>query len=124
MASPFNPNQSMYIMDDKVEKSNAFDQKRGSGLTMSHFNSKHSPKRDKAIKASLSPRKEHPTFPNFTAQGAIKGQKISMKNSPNNYNILGELDLKKHFLKKLNELRVMKEEYYSAPEEPDPIEIL
>ena len=32
---------------------------------------------------------------------------------------MADLDLKGHFLKKLNELRYMKEEYYGAPEEKD-----
>ena len=48
------------------------------------------------------------------AKGLIKGQKIAIKDKPSNYNIMGELDLKSHFLKKLKELREMKEEYYKA----------
>ena len=56
----------------------------------------------------------------------VKGQKIGIKTSPRNHNIMAEFDLKNHFLKKLDELRVMREEYYRAPEEPalDPVEIL
>ena len=37
---------------------------------------------------------------------------------------MGELDLKNHFIQKLGELRMMKEEYYQCPEEPDPLEKL
>lgn len=37
---------------------------------------------------------------------------------------MGELDLKDHFLKKLFELRYMKEEYYGAPEERDAFEVI
>ena len=37
---------------------------------------------------------------------------------------MGELDLKSHFLRKLNELRDMKEEYYQLPPPPDPVELL
>ena len=59
------------------------------------------------------------------ATGLIKGTKIDIKNSPKNYNIMAEFDLKNHFLKKLDELRVMRDEYYQAPEEPiDPIEVI
>ena len=47
----------------------------------------------------------------------IKGQKIAIKDKPRNHNIIAELDLKNHFLKKLNELREMKEEYYRVPED-------
>ena len=48
-----------------------------------------------------------------------------MKAKPANHNILGELDLKNHFLKKLHELRYMKEEYYGPPmEKIDPLEVL
>ena len=48
-----------------------------------------------------------------------------MKSKPANHNILGELDLKNHFLKKLHELRYMKEEYYGPPmEKIDPLEVL
>lgn len=46
------------------------------------------------------------------ATGLIKGTKIDIKNSPRNYNIMAEFDLKNHFLKKLDELRVMRDEYY------------
>ena len=37
---------------------------------------------------------------------------------------MGELDLKNHFLNKLNELRFMKTEYYGEPEEKDVLQIL
>ena len=48
-----------------------------------------------------------------------------MKAKPANHNILGELDLKNHFLKKLHELRYMKEEYYGQPmEKIDPLDVL
>ena len=48
-----------------------------------------------------------------------------MKLKPANHNILGELDLKNHFLEKLHELRYMKEEYYGPPNEKiDPLEVL
>ena len=65
-----------------------------------------------------------PTFPNEKAKGLIKGKKIDMVPKPANYNIMGELDLRGHFLKKLNELRFMKEEYYGAPEEKTAFEVL
>lgn len=60
-----------------------------------------------------------PTYPNNQASGLIKGQKIVIKDKPNNYNILGDFNLRTHFLKKLEELRSMKAEYYCAPYDPN-----
>ena len=37
---------------------------------------------------------------------------------------MGELGLQNHFLKKLSELRFMKQEYYGAPEEVDALKVL
>ena len=97
------------------------------GLTVSSFGPKASPSatfgKQKSKSTRISPR--FPTYPNEKATGLIQGQKIQMKEKPANHNILGELDLKKHFLKKLHELRYMKEEYYGQPmEKIDPLEVL
>lgn len=67
--------------------------------------------KSKSPKKSPFPRRQAmPTFPNETAKGLLTGQ--SIKINPKQKNVMAELNLEDHFLKKLEELRVMKEEYY------------
>ena len=115
--SRFNPNESLFIKDQNQL------QKYGSSvLTRSNFGTKNQMRN--TLK-STSPRSFVPTYPNNEkANGLVIGQKTGIKTSPRNHNIMGELGLKHHFLRKLNELRDMKEEYYGVPVQPDPLEIL
>lgn len=104
----FNPSESLVFVDEPTPAP------VGAGLTISHFSKLSKPsKLQKTSRSPLrSPRQRSPTFPNEPAKGFLKGQKIAIKNKPNTYNIMGECNLKQHFLKKLEELRSMKEEYY------------
>ena len=115
--SPFNPNETLFIQDKSLMK------KASGVMTISHFGTKTSPR---TSKSPVHHQKQyHPAIPNEKAQGHVQGQKIGIKHSPRNHNIMEELDLKGHFLKKLTELRDMKEEYYGAPEVAlDPVDIL
>jgi len=111
--SRFNPSESLAFKDVQEMVPN------GTGLTMSHF-SKHEAKKKQMLpgKTNRSPNassRQFPTYPNHNASGLVRGQKIAIKNKPNSYNIVGEFNLRTHFLNKLQELRSMKEEYYRAP---------
>lgn len=64
----FNPNASLFILDQKEEDTDK-SQKKLLGQTMSHFNMKSSP-HNKRIN---SPRRKHPTCPMAKADGIIKG---------------------------------------------------
>ena len=63
-----------------------------------------------------------PTFPNEAARGLLTGQSIRISQKQNN--VMADLNLEGHFLQKLEQLRVMKEEYYQLPKRPDAEQIL
>ena len=86
----FNPNDSITYKDSPKRSP------VGAGLTVSNFNHKRS----------------SAAIPNHQGSGYIKGQKIAIKDKPIKHNLLKEFNLKNHFLRKLEELREMKREYY------------
>ena len=87
----FNPSDPITFKDSPKRSP------KGAGLTVSHF---------------TNSRRNSPIYPTSHASGIIKGQKINIKDKPKSYNMLGEFNLKNHFLRKLDELREMKKEYY------------